>query len=83
MANRGHRFVRTESALVYNIMLWLVQSAKSSGCVGFCSTAANGLVIIVPERVFTLFSVEEEAFEVAALLIILRLWRILRIVNGE
>ncbi len=77
-------FVRTESALVYNIMLWLVQSAKSSGCVGFCSTAANGLVIIVvPERVFTLFSVEEEAFEVAALLIILRLWRILRIVNGE
>ena len=28
-------------------------------------------------------SVEEEAFEVVALLILLRLWRILRIVNGK
>ncbi len=28
-------------------------------------------------------SVQEEAFEAAALLIVLRLWRVIRIVNGE
>ena len=31
---------------------------------------------------FFLCSVEEEAFEAAALIIILRLWRVVRIVNG-
>ena len=30
----------------------------------------------------TLTSVEEEAFEAAALIIVLRLWRVVRIVNG-
>ena len=28
-------------------------------------------------------SVQEEAFEAAALLIVLRLWRVIRIVNGK
>ena len=49
--------------------------------VAFCTTANRFTTVL--KCVFTLFRVEEEAFEVAALLIILRLWRILRIVNGE
>ncbi len=37
----------------------------------------------VTSVIMIVLSVEEEAFEVASLLIILRLWRILRIVNGK
>ena len=32
---------------------------------------------------FVIASVDEEAFEAAALIIILRLWRIVRVVNGK
>ena len=32
---------------------------------------------------FAVTSVDEEAFEAAALIIILRLWRIVRVVNGK
>ena len=35
------------------------------------------LILVLP-----LYSVEEEAFEAAALIIVLRLWRVVRIVNG-
>ena len=35
------------------------------------------------ECFFAVTSVDEEAFEAAALIIILRLWRIVRVVNGK
>ena len=41
------------------------------------------ICIPFPFFFFAITSVDEEAFEAAALIIILRLWRIVRVVNGE
>lgn len=39
--------------------------------------------LCVLTAVLLVVSLEEEAFEAASLIIILRLWRVVRIVNGE